>query len=119
MDWEVRQLERARREQPEAFGRRRATELLSIARERAPGRHSMQDRGYLGAYTRLRNDPRLEAIRRRPEHRELHTRALKYDNARTMLRIHNTPIIALTLLFIRTPTLSTMPRQSTSPHSHY
>jgi len=119
VDWEVRQLERARREQPEAFGRRRASEPLPNAWTRAPTRRSRRDPGFYVEFRRMQNDPRLEAVRRRPEHRELHTRVLKYDNARTMLRIHNTPIIALTLLLVRTPTLLTMPRPSTSPHSHY
>jgi len=122
VEWEMRQLERARREQPEAFGRRRASEPVSSAWALSDSHYLRQHREIRRMQVelrRLQNDPRLDAVRRRPEPRELHTRVLKDDNARTMLRIHNTPIIALTLLFIRTPTLSTTPRPSTSPHSHY
>jgi hypothetical protein len=132
VDWEVRQLERARRQQPESFGRRRAAVRRLSAPARASDEHSrrigLDQASLLEEASTLHNERILEIVRRRghghPQLRELRARAamatyLTYDNARTTLRIQNIPIIVLTIHLIRTPTLSTTPKQSTSPHSHY
>jgi hypothetical protein len=125
VDWEVRQLERFRRQQPESFGRGRA----AVRPEPPPARAST---GYsrsttlararrLEELTSMGEHSRIEAIRGLRE-RGRQARAatfLAYDNARTKLRSYNTTNITLTLHLIRTPTLSITPRQSTSPHSHY
>ena len=127
VDWEVRQLERARRQQPESFGRRRAAARRESATARPSAGHSRRtslDRllGQLGSFQEVQELSRLAGIRQIRERRErqrVAARALAWNNARTMSRIENIPIITLTLRLIRIPTLSTTPRPSTSPHSHY
>lgn len=133
IDWEVRRLERFRRQQPESFGRRRAAARSESVPARASAGHSRrrrlaEDDSFIEEFRefrRLQNDLRLLGLRRlRPENREREYRAamaarLTYDNARIMLRMQSIPIVTLTLHLIRTPTLSTTLRQSTSPHSHY
>lgn len=124
VDWEVRQLERARRQQPESFGRRRAAARRESEPAQPSAGHSRRtalDRVLERRASIEENNMRLRLLRLR-ERRERQGRAamlLAYDNARTMSRISNIPIITLTLRLIRIPTLSTTPRQSTSPHSHY
>ena len=106
VDWEVRQLERARRQQPESFRRRREAVRRLSAPSRASSDHSrrigldqdnlLEEAASLQEAARLHNDRILEIVRRRghghPQHRELRARAamatyLTYDNARTTLRV--------------------------------
>lgn len=89
VDWEVRQLERARRQQPESFGRRRAAVRRLSAPARASDEHSrrigLDQASLLDEAARVReaaslHDERiLEIVRRRghghPQHRELRARA--------------------------------------------
>lgn len=134
VDWEVRRLERHARQQPEAFGRRprrRATRRdppaspeSSLARSSASRPPGPRPLPTFEQIARVADEQRLQSLRRRQERRELRARAevakaLTYDDARTMARMQEIPIIVLTLQFYRTPTLSTTPRQCTSLHSHY
>jgi hypothetical protein len=95
VNWEVRQLERARRQQPESFGRMRpAVRRSSVPAQPSTGysrRNTLARARLLEELTNSEEHDRLEAIRRRlRESRRPQARAewlLAYDNARTTLRI--------------------------------
>lgn len=94
IDWEVRQLERFRRQQPESFGRRRAAAWSESVPARASGdysRHSTLARArLLEELTSLEEHNRLSAIDRFRERQRSSRRQaravelLAYDDARTM-----------------------------------
>jgi len=92
VDWEVRQLERARRQQPESFGRRRAAARRESEPARPSAGHSRRtalDRVLDHRASIQENNMRLRLLRLR-ERREQQARAamlLAYDNARTTSRV--------------------------------
>jgi len=91
VDWEVRQLERARRQQPEVFGRRRATARLEMPPARASTGYSrsttLARARRLEELTSMGEHSRVEAIHGlRERGRQARAAAfLAYDNARTMV----------------------------------
>ena len=94
IDWEVRQLERFRRQQPESFGRRRAAVRSESVPARASGGYSrnstlararlLEDLTSLEEHNRLSAIDRLRERQRSSRRRARAVELLAYDDARTM-----------------------------------
>jgi hypothetical protein len=92
VEWEVRQLERARRQQPESFSRRPASSSASVAEVASRGFAVPRPIPTLEEATRLVDEQRLRASQQDRGRRERRGRAqaavmLTYNDARTLVCI--------------------------------